>query len=64
MSTLRGPIVPYPRSKAMDRSDVRLPVAWECFADSTPNFVLNGPWMDPASAQVGDLVRRVLLISA
>lgn len=60
MSTLRGPIVPYPRSKAIDRSDVRLPVAWECFADSTPNFVLNGPWMDPASAQVGDLVRRVL----
>jgi hypothetical protein len=60
MSTLHGPIVPYPRSKAIDRSDVRLAVAWECFADSTPNFVLSGPWMDPASAEVGDLVRRVV----
>lgn len=60
MSTLRGPIVPHSRSKAVDRSEVRLPVAWECFADSTSNFVLNGPWMDPASAQVGDLIRRVL----
>lgn len=59
MSTLRGPIVPYPRSKTIDRSDVRLPVAWECFDDSTPNLALNGPWLDTAGAQVGDLVRRV-----
>lgn len=60
MSTLCGPIVPYPRSKAIDRSDVRLPVAWECLASNTPNLVLNGPWLDPAGAQVGDLVRRVI----
>lgn len=60
MSTLRGPIVPYPRSKAVDRSDVRLPVAWECFADNSPNLALNGPWLNPASAQAGDLVRQVV----
>lgn len=60
MSTLRGPIAPYPRSKAIDRSDARLPMAWECFPEAAGRFALNGPWIDPVSAQASDLVRRVV----
>ena len=55
MSTLRGPIAPYPRSKAIDRSDARLPMAWECFPEAAGRFALNGPWIDPVSAQASDL---------
>lgn len=60
MSNQRGPIVPYPRSKPLDRSDMRLPVAWECFSDGTENLALTGPWLEPAGTQVGDLLRQVV----
>lgn len=60
MSMLRGPIVPYPRSKAVDRSEARLPVAWECSIGGAQGLSLKDPWLDQASAQAGDLFRRVV----
>jgi hypothetical protein len=60
MSMLSGPIVPHSRSKAVDRSDVRLSVAWECSIGGAQGLSLKGPWLDQASAQAGDLIRRVV----
>lgn len=60
MTTLHGPILPYSRRKTVDRSDVRIPVAWECFDQAAGGLALDEPWLDPASEEFSETIRRVV----